>query len=101
MNHDNRLSISVDEATSTIVAEGVIDLAGIPLLEQALDRVDGSALLDLRAVPFMDSSGLALLLDRTERVRAAGERLEIRASDAVHAVIELARVGEELDLADE
>ena len=57
------------QGRQVVVLRGDLDLASAPELERLCERVPGDALLlDLRALEFLDSSGLAVLL------REAAER---------------------------
>ena len=62
-----------------IVVEGELDLSSCELLEAAFRRMDAGepaeTVLDLRAVTFLDSTGLSLLLAEESRARADGRRL--------------------------
>lgn len=81
---------------------GALDLSGVSTLESAIDATAAPrVLLDLREVEFIDSSGLALLLDRSEAFRADGRELVIIPGPPVRAVLQLAHVEGELVLADE
>lgn len=70
-----RLAVSSEQrgGVTVVAPSGEIDLATADELASALDhgRRDGSALvLDLRRVPFMDSSGLAVVMRVVERLGA-------------------------------
>jgi anti-sigma B factor antagonist len=62
-------SIRVLIDRGAVVAEGDIDLAGGPLLESAILRVEGvgPVIIDLTSVEFIDSSGLRSLLTASRR----------------------------------
>jgi anti-sigma B factor antagonist len=75
-----------------VAADGEIDLATSPRLRAALleaiedqDRV----LVDLRAVIFMDSTGIATLLAAAEAARGRGIDLAVDPSRTVRNVLEL------------
>src|SRR4051794_17064595 len=63
-----------------VVAEGDIDLAGGPLLDAAITRVENAnpLVIDLAAVEFIDSSGLRSLLAASRRADARGTRVVLR-----------------------
>jgi len=61
-----------DRSDATVLAlDGVLDIAGVdavrPDVASALDRDSGRLTLDLAGVSFMDSSGLALLIEIANR----------------------------------
>ena len=70
----------------TLVVAGDIDMAGGPLLEEALAARDaelaevggGDVVVDLSDVPFMDSAGLRTLLGAARRAAGRGVGLELR-----------------------
>jgi anti-anti-sigma factor len=90
-----------------IDAAGDLDLVSAPRLEEELRRViarsEGSdVLLDLRAVSFIDSSGLRAILVGSRAAAAAGITLRLCPGDGqVLRVIELAQVGDHLTLVEE
>src|ERR1700755_2428206 len=65
-----------------VTVRGEVDLATAPELEtyvnQAFDGSDGSVLLDLRAMSFIDSSGLRVLVALSNEARGRGQRLALR-----------------------
>lgn len=80
--------------SARIVAAGELDLAGVPVLEAALDWADAEEVveleLDLRGVTFIDSSGIRCVLDAHHRVQARGGGLRIHAGLDVGVVFGLA-----------
>ncbi|GAA0714491.1 STAS domain-containing protein [Dokdonella soli] len=78
-----RLSGEVDLSWSQAVRRAVLDaLAG-----------DSPVGVDLSAVSYIDSSGIAALVEGFQRARTRGSRFVLVAvSDAVRAVLELARL---------
>ena len=77
----NQDSLSVDNGPEgVIVVHGDIDVAGGPILEAAiLDREgDGSVVIDLGDVFFIDSSGLRSLLGASRRARTRGANVVLR-----------------------
>ncbi|WP_154734422.1 STAS domain-containing protein [Conexibacter sp. W3-3-2] len=90
-----------DSRRTRVTVRGTLDLAGVGALDDHLDGVTApEVVLDLLGVPFMDSSGLALLLDRTAEFRGQDRTLTLAPSAAVRAVLDLAQVDGELDLVD-
>ena len=67
-----------------VVAEGDIDLAGGPVLDTAILRVEGPkpVVIDLARVEFIDSSGLRSLLAASRRAEGRGTRVALRSPSA-------------------
>lgn len=92
------------EGRTRISVHGELDIATADELERELRAAVscGDVVLDLRAVSFMDSSGLRALLVASREAREAGRRLLVLpGSGQVLRVIEMAQVAEHLELADE
>ena len=72
------------DADGAVVAVGDIDLAGGPLLDIAILRLEGSTpvVIDLEAVEFIDSSGLRSLLAASRRADARGTTVVLRKPSA-------------------
>jgi anti-anti-sigma factor len=78
-------SFTIDERTRAGGAElalaGDLDMSATFVLEPVLDRVlagaPGELVLDLAGVPFVDSSGLGLLIATHERADRAGVDMAI------------------------
>jgi anti-sigma B factor antagonist len=80
-NESIRVLIDQD---GTVVAEGDIDLAGGPLLDTAILRLENSSpvVIDLAAVEFIDSSGLRSLLAASRRAQGRGTTVVLRSPSA-------------------
>lgn len=76
-NESIRVLIDADGA---VIAEGDIDLAGGPLLDTAILRLEGPQpmVIDLEAVEFIDSSGLRSLLAASRRADGRGTTVVLR-----------------------
>lgn len=75
-----------------VSADGEVDLATSPRLRTALlEAIEAhpSVLVDLRAVTFMDSTGIATLLAAAEAARRRGATLVVDPSRTVRKVLEL------------
>jgi anti-sigma B factor antagonist len=85
-----------------VVLTGELDLAGVPALEAALARVDeaGEArlVLDLRAVTFIDSSGIRCVLGAYHAALARGAELRIFSGLEAGVVFGLAGLSARLPL---
>jgi anti-anti-sigma factor len=83
----------------TLAVGGEIDLANVSMLNDALDAADGTVVIDLGAVTFMDSSGVRILVLQHRRRDATGDRLVLaNLSRSVRRVLEVAGVLEYLDV---
>jgi len=75
------MDVEVTEASgSTVVrVRGELDLATAPQLDEALGGIDpgGHVVVDLSEVGFLDSSGLAVLLQARQRLGADGAELRL------------------------
>jgi anti-sigma B factor antagonist len=85
---------------------GELDLLSTSELEPELERLAeepgvGVVALDLRALDFMDSSGLRLVVLTQQRLAEAGRRLVlVRGSQSVQRVFEITRMTERLEFVD-
>jgi anti-sigma B factor antagonist len=78
-------SISVDSSLSgghrVVTVTGEIDIATGPVLREQLlalvDDGDSDIVIDLGQVPFLDSSGLGVLVAAYKRARSAGGQLRL------------------------
>jgi anti-anti-sigma factor len=85
-----RLSIEDGPASVRIRVTGEVDVATVPQLRQAIDayaRSGQTMIVDLKAVEFIDSMGLAALVRARHRALARGARLRlVAAPPPVHVV---------------
>ena len=83
---------------------GELDIATAPILEQTLRAAEQRApriVLDLRALAFMDCSGVHVILDGARRASAAARRLVlVRGRAQVDRVLELTAAGKDLEIVD-
>jgi anti-sigma B factor antagonist len=97
-----RVTVETLEKTCLIRASGELDRSTVDRLSSALDaaRADGvTALLDLSAVSFMDTTGLRVLLRSARAADAHDWALFIvQTSSAVSRLIELSGTGSQLPL---
>jgi anti-anti-sigma factor len=88
-----------------VAPEGEIDLATVDALQAELDIARGEAVrvvLDLRAVAFIDSAGVRLVLEANRELKAAGgDFAVVRGSTAVRRVFALVGLGGRIDMLDE
>jgi anti-sigma B factor antagonist len=103
---DLPFGLEVVEATglTTFVLTGDLDLVTAgdvePVLRDAQAAGNGVA-LDLRALRFIDSSGLRLVLEAQRRAEAAGTRVVVATGDGtVKRVFDLSGVGTLVEIVD-
>ena len=94
--HDDRVVLALS---------GELDLATAEDLRRAAVRAEASGrqrlVVDLSALQFIDSSGIHLIVQLANRMRARGPELSVvRGPDPVHRVFELCRLDQELPFAD-
>jgi anti-sigma B factor antagonist len=94
------------EGRAHLTLRGELDLATAPELEELLEaRIDsGDVVLDLRALEFMDSSGVRVLVAAHTRAGRAGTRLIVvrpERGSAVRKIIEISGLDGELNLVDD
>jgi anti-sigma B factor antagonist len=104
---DPELDVRVQssEGGATVLAfAGELDLSNAEEARSALVEAQGTAnavFLDLRALRFLDSSGLRVLLEANRRAAEGGGSLKVAAGEGVVSrVFELSGVGALLDLVD-
>jgi len=84
-------------ASAFMIVDGRFDAFEVPAFATSVDEVMESGVtsleLDLRGVPFIDSSALAALVRASKRCSAAGGTLTlVHVSDPVQVIIELTRL---------
>jgi anti-sigma B factor antagonist len=96
------LETTVDGAVAVVALGGDLDMSGAGALEAEVERLraaDGlqAVVLDLRALEFLDSSGLRAILKVDMDSRDGGARLVlVRGAEQVQRVFELTRMEERL-----
>jgi anti-anti-sigma factor len=96
------LETSMAGRVAVVALDGELDLAGAAALEQELSRLEAeppdAVVLDLRAVEFMDSSGLRVIAVASQRARDRGQRLAlVPGGEQVMRVFDITRMRERLD----
>jgi anti-sigma B factor antagonist len=107
--HPSPLLVTVEESDATLHVRlaGEFDLAAVPLVEKALDRLSrapllGRLVLDLAAVSFLDLAGLRTILRADARGRAeAFDVVVVRPRGTANRIFTLTRVGGRLNLVNE
>ncbi|HEV2769592.1 MAG TPA: STAS domain-containing protein [Solirubrobacteraceae bacterium] len=93
------ISVAPTGCVAFVHPHGELDLGTAPLLEQALEQVQGydTLVLDLRALTCMDSTGVHLVVHTCARADARGCELRIiTGSPEVQRVFELTGLQERL-----
>jgi anti-sigma B factor antagonist len=100
-----KLTIGCDDRGRQVLhVAGEIDLATVSPLRDALEQLvrnaDGSAVIDLSDVGFLDCQGIAALFEAAGRARAVGISLSAIASPACERLVGLTGLRAELDFYD-
>src|SRR5436190_14390839 len=102
------LRVSTEERDGRIVLtlDGELDIATAPRIEEALRSAEEQApailVLDLRALGFMDSTGLRTILGADARAREAGRRLVVVQGDEnIRRVFEVTRLYDRVEIVDD
>jgi len=93
------LAVAVEsrEGATVVRPIGEVDLSGSPVLRQELRRIQvGQAkrlVIDLSGVPYMDSSGVATLVEAMQAARKSSTRLVLCGlQPKVRSIFEIARL---------
>lgn len=99
MAGEDDLQISIESRDSTVVIkpEGDIDLSCSPVFRRSPSTIYGKKpariIVDLAGVPYMDSSGVATLVEAMQMSRRGGSKLILcELQDKVRSVFEIARL---------
>jgi anti-sigma B factor antagonist len=89
-----------------VVARGDLDIATAPELNHALASPDATGsvvVLDLRAVAFIDSSGLSVIAGQHQRAKEQGARFAVAVGGAPHVqrLISLSGLSATLELVED
>jgi anti-anti-sigma factor len=100
-----RVEVREEGQGAVITLTGELDLASSPALEEALERVFGSdaslVVIDLRALEFMDSTGLSILVKAHQTAEDGDVRLFlVNGPPQVQRLLSLTGVAERLSLID-
>jgi len=92
-------------STSVIAPSGDIDMSGSPTLRESVRRMLGAKpsklVVDLTQVGYMDSSGLATLVEAMKIAKGSGTVLVLCAmNDRVRAIFEIARLDQYFTIVD-
>jgi anti-sigma B factor antagonist len=104
---ESNVEVEVRDRDRAVVVgvTGELDLASSPALEQELETGAASdaevVIVDLRALEFMDSTGLSVLVRANERAAEQGKRFAVvRGAQQVERLLSLTGVADRLTLVD-
>jgi len=97
--------VSTEETTQLVAVRGEVDLATVDALRGELSSALGRSekvVLDLREVSFMDTQGLAAVIE-AERVSAASGTpfVVVRAPETVHRLFDMIGLSDRLTVVDD
>jgi anti-sigma B factor antagonist len=97
--------VSTKDSTEHVAVTGDVDLATVDVLRaqltSALERGD-KVVLDLREVTFMDTQGLAAVIEAQQSAAESGTRFVIvRAPEHVHRLFEMIGLADRLTVVDD
>ena len=88
-----------------LVFRGELDIATAPQVDEELERVEADVprvlILDLRALEFMDSTGLRTVLAADTRAREAGRRLVVVRGEAVERIFSVTHLDQRLEIVED
>jgi anti-anti-sigma factor len=86
----------------TVCVAGDVDMATAPDVREALQRAgesEGDIVLDLARCTFLDSSGLAVIVEANRQTRAAGRRFALRAPGSrVMQLLDVTNLRDEIEV---
>jgi stage II sporulation protein AA (anti-sigma F factor antagonist) len=94
-------SRKIDTGETMLTVLGEIDMATAPQLAKALARCKGRTVVDLRKVPFMDSSGIRVLVAEQQRLDRNGGSLRLLSGRGqVTRILDLTGIADTLQIDD-
>ena len=99
------VNVSTQDSTAIVAVHGDVDLATVDVLRTqltgAIERAD-KVVLDLREVAFMDTQGLAAVIEAEQACAAAGTHfVVVRAPATVHRLFDMIGLSERLTFVDD
>ncbi|ROP36426.1 STAS domain-containing protein [Saccharothrix texasensis] len=80
---------------TVVSVSGELDADTVPVLSDRLEESTGNVVVDLSEVPFMDTTGLSLMLDWHRRLDGAGGEFRMASMQAsVHKLFRLTELTE-------
>ncbi len=105
MESSFRVDVRSEDETALVVVSGELDLASGPALEQELTGALASparvVIVDLRALEFIDSTGISILIKAHQRAQANRRRfVVVKGPSQVQRLLGLTGLEERLTLVD-
>lgn len=102
---DDHVRTTERDGASIVKPSGDVDMSRSPSLREAIKQATGSAsdrvVVDLSDVGYMDSSGLATLVEAMKLTRTSSRRLVLCAmNDRVRAIFEIAKLDQYFTITD-
>lgn len=92
------LGLERHDGTMVVSVAGEVDMATAPELREWLAQTGGHVIVDLRAVSFLDSSGIGALVEASSRLVEAGGDLRLRKPQPiVRQVLEVTGLADWID----
>jgi len=91
-----QIKTQVDNDTTIFTLSGEVDLSNSPILrKKLLESINTNILVDLSDVSYMDSSGLATLIEAMQKVNKNARTFKLTGvKGAVKNILEIARLTE-------
>jgi anti-anti-sigma factor len=78
MNQRSEGVLEIETSDGVVTVRGDVDMGTIGDLAQVLEQLEGTIVLDLEEVTFLDSSGLQGMIDAHQVARERGDDLILR-----------------------
>jgi anti-anti-sigma factor len=100
------LTVEREGGATRLALEGELDISSAARVEREIasleDQEPAALILDLRALEFMDSTGLRIVVSANARAEEAGRRLVVvRGPEAVQRIFHITRLDERLEMVDD
>jgi anti-sigma B factor antagonist len=94
MGQTTPFSVQIDHigTTDIVTVRGEIDLVSAPEFEEKLSTVGSTIVVDLRHLDFMDSSGIAVLLRRKQKLEEGSELRLVMKPGIIERLFEVAGI---------
>lgn len=100
MTPNDRLRVSVHQLRghTVVIPIGEIDLETSDQFRASLELCSGDVIIDLAGIPFLDSSGIGVIVAERKRIHTEGGKLHLRMpSDIARRALEAVGLSEWLD----